>query len=73
MPARNQLAKPIGDRLLTLPEVAEILRLNSRTVRKYVRRGKIEARIIGGRWRFRRADLDAFFESASRCWDFDGN
>jgi excisionase family DNA binding protein len=63
---------PIGDRLLTLGEAAEILRLNPRTVRAYVKRGEIEARIIGRRWRFRRADLDAFFESASRYWDFKG-
>jgi len=65
-------AKPIGDRLLTLREAAEVLRLNPRTVREYVSRGEIEGRIIGGRWRFRRADLDAFFENAPRGWDFAG-
>jgi len=48
------------------------LRLSTRTVREYVRRGEIEGRIIGGRWRFRRADLDAFYESAHRNWDFAG-
>jgi excisionase family DNA binding protein len=58
------------DRLLTLREAAEVLRLNQRTVRDYVQRGEIEGRIIGGRWRFRRADLDAFFENAPREWDF---
>lgn len=55
---------------LTLREAAEILRLNPRTLREYVSRGAIEGRIIGGRWRFRRADLDAFFENAPRGWDF---
>ena len=65
-------APDIGDRLLTLREAAEVLRLNPRTVREYVHLGKIEGRIIGGRWRFRRADLDAFFESAPRNWDFVG-
>jgi excisionase family DNA binding protein len=49
-----------------------ILRLNPRTVREYVQRGEIEGRIIGGRWRFRRADLDAFFANAPRNWDFAG-
>ena len=49
-----------------------MLRLNPRTVREYVQRGEIEGRIIGGRWRFRRADLDAFFENAPREWDFAG-
>jgi excisionase family DNA binding protein len=70
MPTRGQIVKPIGDRLLTLGEAEAILRLHPRTVRAYVKRGEIEARIIGGRWRFRRGDLDAFFESAPRYWDF---
>jgi excisionase family DNA binding protein len=63
---------PIGDRLITLREAAEVLRLSPRTVREYVQRGEIEGRIIGGRWRFRRADLDAFFANAPRSWDFAG-
>ena len=66
-------APPIGDRLLTLREAAEVLRLSTRTLRDYLQRGDIEARIIGGRWRFRRADLDAFFANAPRNWDFAGN
>ena len=65
-------AAAIGDRLLTLSEAAEVLRLSPRTVRDYVQRGEIEGRIIGGRWRFRRADLDAFYENAPRSWDFAG-
>jgi excisionase family DNA binding protein len=65
-------AAAIGDRLLTLREAAEVLRLSPRTVRDYVQRGEIEGRIIGGRWRFRRADLDAFYENAPRSWDFAG-
>ena len=51
---------------------AEVLHLNARTVREYVHLGKVEGRIIGGRWRFRRADLDAFFENAPSSWDFAG-
>lgn len=57
---------------MTLREAAEVLRLNPRTVREYVQRGEIEGRIIGKRWRFRRADLDAFFENSPSAWDFDG-
>lgn len=65
-----EAAPEIGDRLLTLREAAEVLRLSTRTMREYVQRGEIEGRIIGGRWRFRRADLDAFFANAPRNWDF---
>ena len=55
---------------LTLREAAEVLRLHPRTVREYVRRGELKGRIIGGRYRFRRGDLDAFFENAPSQWDF---
>jgi hypothetical protein len=40
---------PIGERLLTLREAAEALRLNPRTVWEYVRRGELQGRIIGRR------------------------
>jgi len=65
-------APAIGDRLLTLREAAEVLHLNPRTVRAYVQRGEIQGRVIGGRWRFRRTDLDVFYENAPRSWDFAG-
>lgn len=61
-----------GERFLTLCEAAEMLRLSTRTVREYVKRGEIRGKIIGKRWRFRRADLDAFFENAPSDWDFSG-
>jgi excisionase family DNA binding protein len=63
---------PIGEKLLTIGEAAQVLQLHPRTVREYVRRGELEGRVIGGRWRFRRKDLDAFFENAPRQWDFAG-
>jgi excisionase family DNA binding protein len=60
----------IGERFLTLREAAELLRFSTRTLREYVKRGEIKGKIIGKRWRFRRADLDAFFENAPSEWDF---
>ena len=62
----------VGERLLTLAEAGEVLSLSKRTVREYVKRGDIRGKIIGKRWRFRRADLDAFFENAPSEWDFAG-
>ena len=70
---QQSAAPPIGERLLTLCEVAELLRLSTRTVRGYVRRGEINGRLIGRRWRFRPADIDLFYEKARYSWDFDGN
>jgi len=63
---------PIGERLLTLREAAGVLRMNPRTLRAYLRRGEIEGRVIGGKYRFRSIDLDRFFEDAPRNWDFKG-
>ena len=59
-----------GGAFLTLDEAAEVLRLHRRTVREYVRRGELRGRVIGRRWRFRRRDLEAFFDSARSQWDF---
>ena len=56
--------------LYTLKEAAEFLRLHPRTVREYVRRGELKGRIIGGRYRFRREDLDAFVDKAPATWEF---
>jgi excisionase family DNA binding protein len=63
---------PIGEKLLTLREAAGVLRMNPRTLRAYLRRGEIEGRVIGGKYRFRRIDLDRFYEDAPRSWDFGG-
>ena len=63
---------PIGEKLLTLREAAGILRMNPRTLRAYLRRREIEGRVIGGKYRFRRIDLDRFYEDVPRNWDFKG-
>ena len=72
MPAKKKLKiepDPIGEKLLTLREAAGVLRMNPRTLRAYMRRGEIEGRVIGGKYRFRTIDLDRFFEDAPRNWD----
>ena len=63
-------APSLSGGLLTIREAAAFLRLHPRTVREYVRAGELEGRVIGGRWRFRRKDLDAFYENAPRTWDW---
>jgi len=46
--------------LLTADEVAELLGLHVRTVRNYVRDGRLQAVRIGKQYRIARADLQAF-------------
>lgn len=58
---------------LTLREAAKILRLHPKTVAEYVRRGELDGRLIGRRWRFRREDIEAFFDAAPSQWEFLGN
>jgi excisionase family DNA binding protein len=75
MPKKQRLKMepaPIGEKLLTLREAAGVLRMNPRTLRAYLRRGEIEGRVIGRKYRFRKIDLDRFFEDAPRNWDFKG-
>ena len=46
--------------LLSIEQVAELLTLNVRTVRNYVRRGALKATRIGKQYRIGIADLEAF-------------
>ncbi len=47
------------DELLTVDRVAQMLRLHPRTVRRFIREGRLNAKKIGKQWRVRRNDLDA--------------
>lgn len=58
------------ERFLTLKEAAQVLQFHPKTIRAYVRRGELVGRVIGGRWRFRRNDLDTFFDRAPSQWEF---
>lgn len=61
-----------GRPLLTRDEVAGILRLSSRTVAEYVRRGELRGRLVGRRWRFCAEDVDAFLEGLPGEWEATG-
>jgi len=52
------------DKLLTIEEVAEILRVSTRTIVRYIESGKLKASKIGV-WRIKQSDLDAFLEKTS--------
>lgn len=51
--------------VLTVPEVAEYLRVNQRTVYRLVVTGKIPGFKVGTTWRFKRSEIDAWIASQS--------
>jgi len=52
------------DKLLTIREVAEILRVSERSVNRYIEYGKLKASKIG-QWRIKQSDLNKFLEKNS--------
>ncbi len=50
---------------LTLPEVAEYLRLSIHTIYKMVERGRVPALKAGAMWRFDRAEIDEWMRAAA--------
>jgi excisionase family DNA binding protein len=50
------------DEILTLPEVAQLLKVAEKTVYTMAQKGVLPAFKVGGQWRFKRDDLDAWIE-----------
>jgi excisionase family DNA binding protein len=55
------------DDLLTVEQAAAILQLSPKTIKDWLRAGKLTGCKIGRFWRVRPADLEAFIQ-ASRRW-----
>ena len=45
------------EKLYTLPEVAEILKVSRKSVYRYIQSGKLKATKVG-QWRIKQSDLD---------------
>ena len=48
--------------ILTLPEVADLLKVAEKTVYTMAQRRVLPAFKVGGQWRFKQADLDQWIE-----------
>jgi excisionase family DNA binding protein len=48
------------ERLLTIPEAAELLRVSIKTIRRWIEGGELVAAKLGAQWRLRPQDLDRF-------------
>jgi len=57
---------PNSSTLLNIQQVADYLQLNHSTVYQWAQQGRLPAIKLGGRWRFRQADLDAWLETQTR-------
>lgn len=57
----------MDEELLTVPEVAAMLRLNEQTVRKWLRDGTLPGYRLGSNrkagWRIRRSEVEAYLEA----------
>lgn len=51
------------DEILTLPEVASLLKVAEKTVYTMAQRAEIPAFKVRGQWRFKRVDLDGWIEA----------
>lgn len=50
------------DEILTLPEVAQLLKVAEKTVYSMAQKGQLPAFKVGGQWRFKRIDIDQWIE-----------
>jgi excisionase family DNA binding protein len=46
--------------LLTVDQLAQILEMHPRTIRRYIREDKLKAVKVGGEWRIRKEDAEVF-------------
>jgi excisionase family DNA binding protein len=51
------------DRYLTVLEVADLVRCEHRTVRRAIRRGELDAALIGGKWLIKPAAVGTWFDA----------
>ena len=59
----------MNDDILTIPEVAELLRIAEKTVYTLAQRGEVPAFKVGGQWRFSRGAIQAWIDNRTRAGD----
>ncbi len=52
----------MSDEILTIQELAEYLKLNEKTAYRLAGEGKLPGFKVGGSWRFKREDIEAWIE-----------
>lgn len=54
------------DKIMTVRQVAEYLKLTEKTTYKLVSEGKIPGFKVGGSWRFRESEIDGWIKKQER-------
>jgi excisionase family DNA binding protein len=54
------------DAILTIPEVAALLRISEKSAYKLAQAGELPGFKVGNQWRFRRAELDGWIDDPRR-------
>jgi excisionase family DNA binding protein len=57
----------MNDEILTIPEVAELLRIAEKTVYTLAQRGEIPAFKVGGQWRFSWSAIQLWIDNRTRA------
>lgn len=52
--------------MLTLPELAVLLRVGRKTTYTLAQNGEVPGLKVGGQWRFRRRDIEAWIDARTR-------
>lgn len=58
--SRPSTPLPVPERLLTIPEAAEHLRVSVKTIRRWISGADLPAAKLGTQWRIRPRDLEHF-------------
>ena len=56
----------MSDDIFTSEQVARMLELHPKTVRRYIREGRLNATRVGGQWRIKRKDLEVLMGERSQ-------
>ncbi|WOS62049.1 helix-turn-helix domain-containing protein [Sinorhizobium fredii] len=55
----------MNDEILTIREVAELLKINEKTAYKLAAQDKLPGFRVGGAWRFKRSTIEAWIDAQS--------
>jgi excisionase family DNA binding protein len=53
---------PNQEQVMTIQDVAEHLKVGTKTIYSLVQRGRLPGFKVGGQWRFRRSDIEQWVE-----------